>query len=379
MGKLRKVQRCYHCGAILQSTNPKARGYITPEVLNREVPVQIIYCDDCYNSMIEMNSTVLKESVDQEVLKILDDAVASDAYIIWVLDLFSFNGNINSEIAKKIRNNKVSVLATKRDLFGKAAKDDDLIDYLRKRFQKFGIDPATIRLLSAYDKIDGTELIKTVNDIRKGHDVYMIGNLSSGKTTIINKAMKNYVNKTKREVKTEVYEGTSVKVLEIPLSRSASFYELPGISQTNSVVNKVEKEIQKMITPKNEVRVHLRTVSTGDALMIGSLASFEIVKGKTFGCKFYSSEKVEVKKLSSKNLSKLFIENIHTQYVRPVSHRYSSFRDYDMFEYSMENDGKQHDIIIEGLGWLSFVAKGQVIRVTLPRGCALNETLAKVK
>lgn len=379
MGKLRKVQRCYHCGAILQCTNQKASGYISPEVLNREVPVQIIYCDNCYNSMIEMNSMVLSESVDQEVLKILDDAIASDAYIIWVLDLFSFNGNLNSEIAKKIRNNKVTVLATKRDLFGKNAKDEDLIEYLRKRFQKAGVDPTSIRLLSAYDKIDSKSLISAMNEARKGHDVYMIGNISSGKTTIINKAMKDYVNKTKREVKTEVYEGTGVKVLEIPLSRSASFYELPGISQTNSVINKVEKEIQKMITPKNEVRIHSRNVSAGDALMIGSLASFEIIKGKSFSCKFYSSEKVEVKKLSSKNLSKVFIENIHTQYVRPASHRYSSFRDYDMFEYSMENDGKQHDIVIEGLGWLSFVAKGQVIRVTLPRGCALNETLAKVK
>lgn len=379
MGKLRKVQRCYHCGAILQSTNPKESGYISPEVLNREVPVQIIYCDNCYNSMIEMNSTVLDESVDQDVLTILDDAVASDAYIVWVVDLFSFNGNLNPEIAKKVRNNKVSVLATKRDLFGKEAKDDDLIDYLRKRFQKAGIDPVTIRLLSAYDKIDSNLLIKATEEARKGHDVYMIGNMSSGKTTIINKVMKNYVNKTKREIKTEVYEGTNVKVLEIPLSRSASFYELPGISQTHSVINKVEKEIQKMVTPKNEIRVHARSVSAGDALMIGSLASFEIIKGKTFGCKFYSSEKVEVKKLASKSLMKAFIENIHTQYVRPVSHRYSSFRDYDMFEYSMENDGKQHDINIEGLGWLSFVAKGQVIRVTLPRGCALNETLAKVK
>ena len=45
----------------------------------------------------------------------------------------------------------------------------------------------------------------------------------------------------------------------------------------------------------------------------------------------------------------------------------------------MENDGLSHDIAIEGLCWISFVAKGQTIRIMLPKGAALKESLAKVR
>ena len=45
----------------------------------------------------------------------------------------------------------------------------------------------------------------------------------------------------------------------------------------------------------------------------------------------------------------------------------------------MENDGLTHDISIEGLGWISFTAKGQVIRVMFPKGAALKESLGKLR
>ena len=75
-----------------------------------------------------------------------------------------------------------------------------------------------------------------------------------------------------------------------------------------------------------------------------------------------------------------FIELNNKKYsLRPVSERLTSFRDYDLFEYTMENDGEHHDISIQGLGWISFVAKGQVIRVMFPKGAALKESLSKVR
>ena len=72
-------------------------------------------------------------------------------------------------------------------------------------------------------------------------------------------------------------------------------------------------------------------------------------------------------------------ENNIRRSVRPVSERLVNFHDYDMFEYAMENDKKWHDIAIEGLGWLSFIALGQIIRVRLPKDVALKESLAKIR
>lgn len=379
MGKQSRVLRCYHCGAILQCENENEKGYIIPESLHRATPIQIIYCDRCFETMKAFNNSELEQKVDQEVLKILDDAFATDALIIWVVDLFSFNGTLNSEIAKKVKKLNVIVVGNKRDLFPLNVKDESLVEYLNTTFNAYGIKPKSVRLLGATNKIDSKQLIDSMNTARKGHDVYMIGNSTSGKTSIINRAMKGFENKTSRQIKTITYPGTSVNVLEIPLSRSSFFYELPGISQTTSATGKLEKDVVRQIVPKKAVKLITRTMSAGDALMVGSLAAFEIIKGKTTNYRFYSAEGVETRKVQSKKLDDYINENNIRRFARPVSERLVSFLDYDMFEYAMENDKKWHDIAIEGLGWLSFIAQGQMIRVRLPKGVALKESIAKIK
>ena len=379
MGKCKRVLRCYHCGAILQCTNPNEKGYILPESLNRATPIQIIYCDNCFEMMKAFNNSQLNQNVDQEILKILDDAFATDAYIIWVVDLFSFNGILNKEIADKVKKLNVSIVGTKRDLFPKSVKDISLITFLTERFNAYGIKPVSIRLVGNSNKIEPKELISAVNVARKGHDVYMIGNNASGKTSLINKTLKGFENKTNRQIKTVKYPGTQVDVLEIPLSRSSFFYELPGISQDTSVVTKLEKDVVKQILPKKDIKVSVHNMAPGDALMVGSLAAFEVVKGKTTSYRFYAAEGVETRKVSSKKLDDAIKENNIRRSVRPVSERLVNFHDYDMFEYAMENDKKWHDIGIEGLGWLSFIALGQIIRVRLPKDVALKESLAKIR
>ena len=378
MGRSRRVLRCYHCGAILQCEKPNEKGYIVPESLNRATPIQIIYCDKCFETMKAFNNSELNQDVDQGVLKILNDAFATDAYIIWVVDLFSFNGVLNSEIANKVKRLNLTVIGNKRDLFPSNVKDESLIAYINERFGEFGIKPNTVRLIGG-NKFDAKGLIEAMNAARKGHDVYMIGNITSGKTSIINKALKGYENKTSRQIKTIKYPGTHLDVLEIPLSRSSFFYELPGISQNTSAAGKLEKDVAKLIVPKKAIKVTQKNMAPGDALMVGSLAAFEVLKGKSTNYKFYAAEAVETRKVSIKKLDDEIKENNVRRSIRPVSERLVSFLDYDMFEYAMENDKKWHDIAIEGLGWLSFVAQGQIIRIRLPKGVAIKESLAKIR
>ena len=88
---------------------------------------------------------------------------------------------------------------------------------------------------------------------------------------------------------------------------------------------------------------------------------------------------METKKIKLKNIEEYLRENAKKAFVRPVSEHYSDFKEFDLFEYDMENDGKLHDISITGLGWISFVAKGQTIRVMIPHGVAVKESLSKIR
>ena len=379
MGKVRRVLRCYNCGAVLQTKSPKEKGFINKELLNNYSEGQVLYCDKCFEYMKGINTGALEQNIDKMTLKIMNDAVATDAYIIWVIDLFTFNGTLNTEIANKVKKNKVAVVGTHRDLFSSLVKDKTLIRFVTERFEEFGITPDSITLLGADDDIDMEELKKKFDAARAAHDIYIIGSLGSGKTVLLNKFLKHYENKTKWPIKTENYRNTNVKVMSIPLTNSSFIYELPGFSLATSVVGKVEKEVQKQLTPRKRIETHYRTLTKGDALVVGSLAYFELCSGKATNVKFYCSEGVEVKKMSAEKVQDFIEENYRKVSLRPVSERITSFRDYDLFEYTMENDGEHHDISIQGLGWISFTAKGQIIRVMFPKGAALKESLSKIR
>lgn len=380
MGKIRRVMRCYNCGAVLQSTDTQEIGYIKNDLLvSAENEGRVIYCDNCYEKMKAINTGMLEVDSDGEILKILDDAVATDALIIWVIDLFSFNGVINSDIVKKVKNLDVIVLATHLDIFPKRVKQEQLIEFVQARFKEVGITPKVVRLIGNTEKIDASLMLAKLNEYRKGHDVYMIGTIASGKTSIINKMLKGYKNKSKRTVKTEFYPGTGIKVLEVPLSNSSFFYELPGFSLNTSVLGKVEKEVKAIITPKKEIEMQRVVLDQGEVLAVGSLGAFILSQGKSTSFHFYGAEGIELKKLHHNDLDEFFHKNSIKRSYRPVSNRFSSFQDYDVFEYTMENDGHDHDIAITGLGWVRFEGKGQIVRVVCPKGAAIKETLSKIK
>ena len=223
MGKIKRVLRCYNCGAVLQCKNEDESGYVTAKLLEKDQDNLVIYCQKCFDKMKVINSGALEQSIDDETIKILDDAKASDAIIVWVLDLFTFNGSFPPELIKKIKKLEVSVIATKRDLFSRTISDETFIRFINERFEEVGIKPVTVTLLGTNDEITVKDLLANKEgQPRKGHDVYVIGGKNSGKTVLINKLLKTYKNKTKWNIKTEPYPGTSIRVLSIPLTNSTS-------------------------------------------------------------------------------------------------------------------------------------------------------------
>ena len=206
----------------------------------------------------------------------------------------------------------------------------------------------------------------------------MVGSATSGKTSIINKLLTAYVNKSKWAIKSETYKDTKSKVLEVPLSNSSFLYELPGFPLSTSALSKVEKEVAKVLTPRKSIKVTQRTMIKNETILVGNLVEFSMIKGKTSLVKFYAAEGVELKRCKTPQVAEVQQENNRKRNIRPYSENFTDFSDYDVFDYEMENDGKYHDISIQGVGWFTFVGKGQVFRVTLPKGVAVKEYISKV-
>ena len=379
MAKAIRVRRCFHCGAVLQTKAPREPGYILESTINNNKPDAILYCNRCYSKIKALNYSELDQNIDEDVTKILKDALATDAILLWVIDLAAFNGVLNPAVAKASKKLNTIVVGTKLDLFPRGVKKESLEEFIKERFLEYGIEPCSIHLFGNESEIDAKEILDRLNKFRQGHDVYMVGSLTSGKTSIINKVLTGFENKSKWPIKSEIYKDTKCKVLEIPLSNSSFFYELPGFPLTTSVMSKVEKDVVKALTPKKQLKVTQRTISKNDTIMVGNLVQFSLIKGKTTLVKFYSAEGVEVKKVATKDVEEISQENDRKRNIRPYSENFSDFSDYDVFDYEMEDDEELHDIAVQGIGWFTFVGKGQLFRITFPKGAALKEYLSKVR
>ncbi len=378
MATAKRVIRCHNCGAILQSDSKKIPGFISKSIIENGAP-KIPYCNNCYEKMLTLNGSNLDHETDRDIIKILNDAVATDSLIVWMVDLFAFNGTLNPDVVKKVKKLDVIVIGSKRDLFPSFVTDSMLVRYLDERFSEVGINPVDIKLIGSEDHVDINEAFNVLKERRNYRDVYLIGELNSGKTTLINKFLKNYVNKTKWQIKTELYPGTNSNILEIPLSNSSFLYELPDLSNSTSVISKVEKDIQKIIVPKKEIVMSRKFIGEGSAILVGNLACLYVIKGKRGSIRTFTSEKTEIKAVSVGKVDEIMRINHKKKFCRPVSERFLTFRDYDMFEYELEDDNLRHDISVEGLCWFSTRGKGQILRVLLPKGAAVKECLSKVR
>lgn len=377
MSKITRVLRCNSCGVALQSEDITKVGFI-PRDLFDDKRDRVIYCNDCYRDL-QINIGKTAEQIDSDIIKVLDDAVASDALICFVIDLFSFNGSINSTLAKKIKNNDILVVGNKRDLFASNIKDEVLIEYLKERFAAVGIVPSDVILVSATKNYNIDLFQEKLTETRKRHDVYLIGSSLSGKSAIIDVLLTVFKNTSRRTIQSETYPGTNLRILAIPFDNSSTLYEIPGFLSGDSVQYLLEKDVLKYVIPKKEIKRDRKRLSSGTSLILGGLAFFSLLEGESIDVDLYMAEGVEVKKVVNTQVTEFFKINLIKREVRPVSERLNGFQKYDLYDVVLNGDGQLYDISIKGLGWMAIKGKKQTVRVLAPRGASLTVFKSKIR
>ena len=92
MSKVNVVRRCFNCGAILQNEDPSKEGYISKEDYLLSPLNHVLFCDKCYS---EAGSSSHSLKAGNDLLLMMKDAAASDALIVYIVNLFSFESSFN--------------------------------------------------------------------------------------------------------------------------------------------------------------------------------------------------------------------------------------------------------------------------------------------
>lgn len=353
-----KEIRCFGCGAIIQSENENKIGYVPKNALDKEY----VLCKRCFRlkNYHELQKTNL---TNDDFLKILQDIGDKDCLVVYLVDVFDFNGSTIQGISRHLNNNDILVVGNKRDILPKSLKDIKIEHWLRRQLKEAGIRTIDVLLSSGIKNYNLDRLVSMIETYRKNRDVYVVGVTNVGKSSLINALLKHYSGEDSHFITTSEFPGTTLDIIEIPLDNSSSLYDSPGIINSHQMAHLVKDEDLKIIVPKSELKPVTYQLNSQQTLYFGGLARMDFIKGDhaTFTCYFPKLLKIHRTKLSNSDA----LYNRH-QTLQPEIDTISNIQQMQSHDFRLPSD--KVDIVISGLGFISIKNPNASITVWAPKG-----------
>lgn len=165
--------------------------------------------------------------------------------------------------------NDVLVLANKRDICLKSLKEHRLNTWVRRQFKEYGIKPLDVVITSGKKNMNFDEIFDKIDEYRHGRDVYVVGITNVGKSTFINRMLKNYSDASNL-ITTSEFPGTTLDLIKIPLDDHSSLYDTPGIMNEHQYTSVDEKDLA-YIMPQGEVKPMIYQLNDDQSIFLAVL------------------------------------------------------------------------------------------------------------
>lgn len=344
--------RCKGCGAVLQSSDPKAAGY-TPKEGSE-------YCQRCFRLTHYGDLTVsMKTGIDPyEVIRKVE---AMDAIVLWVVDLFDFEAGMIDGLNRRLGDKKIIMAATKRDLLPQTLSSDKAARFVFSRLKELGIHVSSLILTSRKDQEAIEEIREAVKEEAEGKPCVVIGKANSGKSTLLNCLMGN------EQLTISRYPGTTLDFNEIRIG-SQIYVDTPGIEIEKSMLMVCDEKDLASFVPQSRIKPAVYQLKGNQSFSLGGLARIDLADCEKASCVFYLSDRLEVHRSKTEKTDELWQKH-YGKMLKPVPQN-------QKFTVSRKRkDMDKIDIVIDGLGWACVSGNVSVISVHVPKG--VNVTYRK--
>lgn len=310
---------CLGCGVKLQDENILGEGYTTS--LDKD------YCQRCFRIKNYGEYQIVTKSND-EYIEILKSVGETKDLVLYIADLLNIEEDINK--IREIIPNKMILVLNKRDVLPKSVNDDKLIDYFKDNdiFDK-------VVVISSEKNYNIDYLLKQIKLYQTTNNVYVIGHTNAGKSTLINKLLRNY-STSDRELTISPLPSTTLNTVEIEINEYLTLIDTPGLVDSSSIVNYISDEEFKKISPRKEIKPKTFQLRKGQSVIVDNFFRIDYVEGERNSFTFYMSNDLKIRRISSKH---------------------EDLKDLQKRTYEM---GYDEDICINGLGFIKMVNKGTV-------------------
>ncbi len=335
------VHNCTGCGIELQTEDKEKVGYANKP--DAEL------CQRCYR-LKNFNETPNVSLTNEDFLNILRSVAKTKQLVVWVVDLFDFNGSYIDEVRDIIRNNPIILVGNKRDLLPKAVNDQKIINWLDSQIDET-MNLVDIMVMSAKKKHNVDHLLDLIEYYGKGK-AHIIGVTNTGKSTIINQIVKAVDPKRETGILTSYYAGTTLAQIEIPVNKKTKLIDTPGIINPGQIYNYVEKDTLKQIMPKKEVRAFTYQLNAEQTLFVSGLVQLDFVDGERTSFTIYMSNELEPHRTKLSNAEEFRNKHMGSKLLTPPSE--NDLVQLNAFKKHRFTISKaKTDIVISGLGWFT--------------------------
>jgi len=326
-------KKCLGCGSMMQFTDKDKEGYVDEKDYNSS-----LICKRCFRMKYYGEYYPVNKKND-DFIDIVKSINNTDDLVLFVVDLFTISHNIN--IIHKYLNNDIIMVITKRDIMPKSIKNAKLIKFVETLNEKYNIIDTVI--VSSFNNEGLDELYKKIRQYQTSKKVYVVGSTNAGKSTLVNKLVKNYSTEVS-DITASIMPSTTLNQINVKLNDDLTLIDTPGIVDETSIINYADSKLLKKITPKKEIKPITYQINKGKSIEIDNIARMDYNSG-------------------NKNSFTLFMSNgLKISQVNITTHidKYE-----DLEKHTFDITGEQ-DIVINGLGYIKIINPG-VVTVYAPK------------
>ncbi len=287
-------------------------------------------CKRCFRLKNYGEYQVVAKSND-EYIDILKEVGKTKDLVLYITDLLNLEKNI--EQIRTIIPNKMILVLNKMDVLPKSVKEEKLKAYL----EGMNIHFEEIIVISTAKNYNIDYLLKRIKYFQTSKNVYVVGHTNAGKSSLINKLIKNYSENT-QELTMSPLPSTTLSTIQIDINEHLTLIDTPGLVDTGSILNHVDPKMVKKISPKDEIKPRTFQLKKNQSIVIEDLIRIDYVEGDKNSFTLFVSNDLKVKRL----LNIFHNENL---------------KDKNKITYNVKYD---EDLVISGLGFVKIVNKGVI-------------------
>jgi hypothetical protein len=365
-----KETDCQGCGAALQTNDPKGLGYIPPSSLEKDNPL----CKRCFR-LKHYNEIQDVDMTGDDFLHMISAIRNTNSLVVHLIDIFDVNGTLLKSLPRIVGENPIILVGNKMDLLPKSTNERKLIQWLQASVKDAGMSVKDTLLISA-EKGHGFRLLEeTIEERRKNRDVYIVGATNVGKSTFINRLIKQSTGYSDI-ITTSYFPGTTLGFIEIPLDDHSSLIDTPGIVNNMQMADYVSPKDLKVITPRKEIKPRVYQLNSGQTLYFGGLARLDFLKGEKQSFVCYFSNELQIHRTKLEKADELYKNHAGKLLSPPGPESMELLPSFLESDFHIKNE--KTDIVFPGLGWVTIDQPDTVVTAHSPKGVAVTKRKALI-